>query len=38
MLGYDLNFSAYHIFKKDSGCVETTYNAVFDETNDSQVK
>jgi hypothetical protein len=28
----------YHIFNKDSGCVETTYDAVFDETNSSQVE
>jgi transposase InsO family protein len=37
-LGYDSNSRAYRVFNKDSGCVETTYNAVFDETNGSQVE
>jgi hypothetical protein len=36
LLGYDLNSHAYHVFNKDSGCVEITYDAVFDETNNSQ--
>jgi transposase InsO family protein len=38
MLGYDLNSRAYRVFNKDSGCVETTYDTVFDETNISQVE
>jgi hypothetical protein len=38
MLGYDSNSRAYHVFNKDSSCVETTCDAVFDETNDSQVE
>jgi hypothetical protein len=36
LLGYDSNSHAYHAFNKDSGCVEITYDVVFDETNDSQ--
>jgi hypothetical protein len=38
MLGYDSNSRAYRVFNKDSSCVETIYDAVFDETNDSQVE
>jgi hypothetical protein len=38
MLGYDSNSRAYHIFNKDSGCVETTCDAVFVETNVSEVE
>jgi hypothetical protein len=38
LLGYDSNSRAYHVFNKDSGCVETTCDAVFDETNGSQVE
>jgi hypothetical protein len=38
MLGYDSNSHAYHVFNKDSNCVKTTCDAVFDETNDSQVE
>jgi hypothetical protein len=38
LLGYDSNSRAYHVFNKDSGCVKTTCDAVFDETNDSQVE
>jgi hypothetical protein len=38
MLGYDSNSHAYHDFNKDSGHVETMYDAVFDETNGSQVE
>jgi hypothetical protein len=38
MLGYDSNSRAYHDFNKDSGCVQTTCDAVFDETNGSQVE
>jgi hypothetical protein len=36
LLGYDSNSHAYHIFNMTSSCVETTCDAVFDETNDSQ--
>jgi hypothetical protein len=28
----------YHVFNKDLGYVETTCDAMFDETNDSQVE
>jgi hypothetical protein len=38
LLGYDSNSRAYHVFNKDSGCVETTCDAVFDVTNNSQVE
>jgi hypothetical protein len=38
LLGYDSNSRAYHVFNKDSGCIETTCDAVFDETNVSQVE
>jgi hypothetical protein len=38
LLGYDSNSRAYHVFNKDSGCVETTCDTVFDETNGSQVE
>jgi hypothetical protein len=38
MLGYDSNSRAYHVLNKDSGCVETMCDAVFDETNGSQVE
>jgi hypothetical protein len=37
LLGYDLNLRAYHVFNKGSDCIETTCDAVFDETNGSQV-
>jgi hypothetical protein len=37
-LGCDSNSHAYRVFNKDSGCVETTCDAVFDETNGSQVE
>jgi transposase InsO family protein len=33
LLGYDSNSRVYRVFNKDSGCVETTCDAVFDETN-----
>jgi hypothetical protein len=36
LLGYDSNSHAYRIFNVTISCVETTYDAVFDETNDSQ--
>jgi hypothetical protein len=36
LLGYDSNSHAYHVFNVTTGCVEITYDAVFDETNDSQ--
>jgi hypothetical protein len=35
LLGYD-NSHAYRIFNVTTGCVKTTCDAVFDETNDSQ--
>jgi hypothetical protein len=38
MLGYDLNSCAYRVFNKDSSCVETMCDAVFDETIGSQVE
>jgi hypothetical protein len=38
LLGYDSNSHAYRVFNNDSGCVETTCDTVFDETNDSQVE
>jgi hypothetical protein len=38
LLGYDSNSHAYRVFNKDSGCVETTCDVVFDEINDSQVE
>jgi hypothetical protein len=37
LLFYDSNLRAYHVFNKDSGRIETTCDAMFDETNDSQV-
>jgi transposase InsO family protein len=37
-LGYGSNSRAYRVFNKDSGWVETTCDAVFDETNGSQVE
>jgi hypothetical protein len=36
LLGYDSNSHAYRVFNMTSGCVETAYDVVFDETNDSQ--
>jgi hypothetical protein len=36
MLDYDSNSHTYHIFNKNSGCVETTCDVVFDEMNNSQ--
>jgi hypothetical protein len=38
MLGYDSNSRVYCVFNKDSGCVKTTCNVVFDKTNGSQMK
>jgi hypothetical protein len=38
LLGYDSNSHAYRVFNRDSNCVKTTYDVVFDETNVSQVK
>jgi hypothetical protein len=38
LLGYDSNSHAYRIFNKDSSCVETTCDMMFDETNGSQVE
>jgi hypothetical protein len=37
-LGYDSNSRAYCVFYMTTGSVETTCDAVFDETNDSQKK
>jgi hypothetical protein len=36
--GYDSNSHAYRVFSKDSSCVKTTCDAVFDETNGSQME
>jgi hypothetical protein len=36
LLGYDLNSHAYLVFNMTTGCVKTTCDAVFDETNGSQ--
>jgi hypothetical protein len=38
LLSYDSNSCSYRVFNKDSSCVETTCDTVFDETNDSQVE
>jgi hypothetical protein len=38
LLGYDSNSHAYHVFNKDSCCVETTCDVVFDETNGHHVE
>jgi transposase InsO family protein len=38
LLGYDSYSHAYRVFNKDSGCIETTCGAVFDDTNGSQVE
>jgi hypothetical protein len=38
LLGYDSNSRIYRVFNKDSDCVKPTYDAVFDETNSSQVE
>jgi hypothetical protein len=38
MLGYNSNSHGYRVFNKDSRCVETACDAVFDETNGSQVE
>jgi transposase InsO family protein len=35
LLGYDSNSCAYHVSNKDSGCVKTICDTVFDETNGS---
>ena len=36
--GYGTNEHAYHIFNKTTGCVETSVDVTFDETNGSQVE
>jgi hypothetical protein len=36
LLGYDSNSRAYSVFIVTTGCVETTCDAMFDETNGSQ--
>jgi hypothetical protein len=38
MHDYDSNSHVYCIFNKDSACVETTCDAMFDKTNGSQVE
>jgi hypothetical protein len=38
MFGYDSNSRAYRVFNKDSSCIKTTCDVVFDETNGSQVE
>jgi hypothetical protein len=38
LLGYDSNSHTYRVFNKNSYCVETTCDTVFDETNGSQVE
>jgi hypothetical protein len=38
MHDYDSNSHVYRIFNKDSACVETTCDAMFDKTNGSQVE
>jgi hypothetical protein len=38
LLGYDSNSRTYHVFNVTTDCVETTCDAVFDETNNSQKK
>jgi hypothetical protein len=36
LLGYDSNSRTYRVFNVTTGCVETTCDLVFDETNGSQ--
>jgi hypothetical protein len=36
LLGYDSNSRAYRVFNVTTGCVETTCDAVFEETNGTQ--
>jgi hypothetical protein len=38
LLGYESNSCTYHVFNKDSGCVKIICDAVFDETNGSEVE
>jgi hypothetical protein len=38
LLGYDSDSRMYRVFNKDSDCVKTTCDTVFDETNGSQVE
>jgi transposase InsO family protein len=38
LLDYDSNSRTFRVFNKDSSCVETICDAVFDKTNDSQVE
>jgi hypothetical protein len=38
LLGYDSNSCAYRVFNVTTNCIETTCDAVFDETNGSQKK
>jgi hypothetical protein len=36
LIGYGTNEHAYHVFNKTTGCVETTIDVKFDESNGSQ--
>ena len=38
LIGYETNKHAYRVFNKTTGCVETTVDVKFDETNGSQVE
>jgi hypothetical protein len=38
LVGYGTNEHAYRVFNKTTGCVETTVDVKFDETNGSQVE
>lgn len=38
LLGYGSNEYAYHVFNKTAGCVEIARDAMFDESNGSQVE
>jgi hypothetical protein len=38
LLGYDSNSHTYRVSNKDSGCVETTCDVLFDATNDFHVE
>jgi hypothetical protein len=38
LLGYDSSSRAYHVFNKDSSCVESISDMVFDKTNSFQVE
>jgi hypothetical protein len=38
LLGYDSNSRADHVFNVTTGCIETTCDAVFDETSSQKKK